>query len=374
MEQTKLFPYNSQGSVNFGTSVSISGDYAIVGAMDDDSAGPLAGSVYIFHRIATNTWDTGTKIISPDVQDGSGFGNSVSISGDYVVIGSYKEDVDSLEDCGAAYFFRRTGTNHWLFQTKVAAPYKHELAEFGNSVSISGDYAIVGSHKHFNWGPNQGMAFIFHRTEQDVWLYEATLDYSGPADNAMFGNSVSINGDYAIVGAHQRINGGAAYIFKREQVAGSWDEMYIWPSGLGEYDNFGSAVSISGDYAAVGNDQTHVDGTDAVYIYHRTDTNRWDDVTVIDFPGLDYAAFGRSVSISGDILIIGDRQDSSMGSYAGAVYIYRRIGINTWDSGTKITAFDAAFNDQFGESVSIDGLAVIVGAIRHESVGAAYVY
>ena len=96
----------------FGDSVAISGDYAIVGASGEDAGGNAAGAAYIFRRTGTNSWDAGVKIVAFDVQSSDTFGRSVAISGDYAVVGANGEDAGG-DAAGAAYIFHRTGTNSW---------------------------------------------------------------------------------------------------------------------------------------------------------------------------------------------------------------------------------------------------------------------
>jgi hypothetical protein len=97
--------------------VAISGDYAIVGAQFEDGGGTDAGAAYVFHRDPlTGAWDAGTKLVAPDAQAFDEFGFSVAISGDYAVVGARLEDGgagDPLSAAGAAYVFRRTGLNAW---------------------------------------------------------------------------------------------------------------------------------------------------------------------------------------------------------------------------------------------------------------------
>jgi hypothetical protein len=103
---------NDNFSYQFGNSVSISGDYAVVGATGEDGGlgdpFPYAGAAYIFHRTGTNTWDTGTKIVATDAQAIDYFGTSVSNSGDYAIVGTHLEDGgegDPMSNTGAAYLF-----------------------------------------------------------------------------------------------------------------------------------------------------------------------------------------------------------------------------------------------------------------------------
>jgi hypothetical protein len=92
LDVNKILATDPEAYDRFGESVSISGDYAIVGAYVEDAGGIDAGAAYIYHRTGTNTWDSGTKILAPDAEPGDYFGYSVSISGDHAIVGAYSED------------------------------------------------------------------------------------------------------------------------------------------------------------------------------------------------------------------------------------------------------------------------------------------
>ena len=158
---TKILAADGAENDYFGYSVAISGYYAIVGARFDDDNGSQSGSAYVFRRTGTNTWDSGTKILASDGAENDYFGISVAISGDYAIVGAYLDD-DNGSGSGSAYVFRRTGTNTntWDSGTKVLASDGAADDWFGYSVAISGDYAIVGAYRDDDNGSESGSAYI----------------------------------------------------------------------------------------------------------------------------------------------------------------------------------------------------------------------
>ena len=391
---TKLMDPDAENSDEFGWSVGIDGEYAVVGAWRSASLDPVsplhdAGAAYVFHKTAGIWNPSGTKLMAPDAQVGDRFGCAVSISGDYVIIGAMREDGgpgDPMESAGAVYIFHRTAGNTWDAGVKIGSPDQNAFGLFGSAVSISGDYAIVGHER-------ESRAYVFHRTGTNAWDSGAMLwTYDTEADD-YFGRSVAISGDYAIVGAYGEDGGaanllndaGAAYIFHRTGV-NSWDQVSkIMPHDGNAGDNFGYSVAISGDYAAVG--ANHKDnGTGAAYVFHRLDENFWDEGPKIFAPDAQEGdLFGWSIGITDKYVIVGayledcgwDTNDGE-----GAAYVYERIGTNTWDGGTKITIPQGDEGDNFGFSVAISGESTIIGAIGDDceevqevpSAGAAYLY
>ncbi len=195
----KLQANDGLASDYFGSSVAISGDYAIVGAFSDTVGGNQdKGSAYIF-QYSGSSWSQQAKLIPSDGMIDDHFGYSVSISGDYAIVGTGESDINWTNK-GSAYIFHRTG-NIWVQQVKLLADDGMEGDQFGNSVSISGDYAIVGAyHDDVERNLYQGSAYIFHRAG-DSWSLQAKLTASDGRRDDHFGYSVSISGDYAIVGA-----------------------------------------------------------------------------------------------------------------------------------------------------------------------------
>jgi len=158
--EAKITASDAQGDDNFGKTVAIDGDYAIVGAHLEDDGGSNAGAAYIYHRTDTNTWDAGVKIVAPDAEADDRFGTSVAIDGKYAVVGANNEDAGGA-DAGAAYVFYRTGTNTWDTGTKLQSSDIAAGDQFGLSVGISGLYAIVGANFEGEGGDGAGAAYIF---------------------------------------------------------------------------------------------------------------------------------------------------------------------------------------------------------------------
>jgi hypothetical protein len=279
-EVTKLTASDAADDDYFGWSVSISGDHAIVGAKSEDGAGTWRGAAYVFSRNqgGTDNWGEVTKLTASDTADNDWFGYSVSISGDYAIVGADSED-GAGTDRGAAYVFYRHqgGTDNWGEVTKLTASDAADYDNFGVSVSVSGDYAIVGADLEDGAGTARGAAYVFYRNHggTDNWGEVTKLTASDTADTDLFGRSVSISGDYAIVGAYGE-NGagadrGAAYVFYRNHGGtDNWGEVTkLTASDTANNDWFGFSVSISGDYAIVGAHYEDVAGTDrgAAYLY-----------------------------------------------------------------------------------------------------------
>jgi hypothetical protein len=378
VEQAKLVAEDGATGDEFGDSVSISGDYAIVGAFYDDDKGSDSGSAYILRWDGTS-WVQQQKLLASDGAIGDKFGHSVSISGDFAIVSSYYDDANAYNS-GSAYIFQRDGMS-WVQQQKLTASDGDAEDYFGLSVSINGNYAIVGAYGNDDAGSDSGSAYIF-KWNGSSWVQEQKLTASDGDDYDEFGIKVSINGDYAIVGARQDEDKGAlsgsAYIFKRDGT--SWIQQQKLTASDGDAeDRFGHSVSLSSNLAIVGADYDEENGihSGSAYIF-RWDGSAWvEQAKLLASDGAAGDDFGLSVSISGDLAIVGAWSNDDDGSDSGSAYVFKWDG-TSWVQQQKLTASDGDAEDRFGWSVSISGDLAIVGACQDDDngsgSGSAYVF
>jgi hypothetical protein len=267
-EAAKLTASDGDAGDYFGRSVFINGNYVIAGAYGDEDNGSNSGSAYIFRRDG-EYWSEQAKLTALDGSSGDWFGYSVSISGDYAIVGAYRNDSNG-SDSGSAYIFKRDGTN-WSEQAKLTASDGAADDYFGYSVSISGDYAIVGAYGDDDADDITGSAYIFRR-DGISWNEQAKLTASDGFGNDYFGQSVSISGNHAIVGAKGNDDygeeSGSAYIFKRDGAI--WSEQVKLTAADGAaYDSFGYSVSIGGSYILAGayGDDDNGNDSGSVYVF-----------------------------------------------------------------------------------------------------------
>jgi len=387
----------------FGRCVAISGNYAIVGAWQEDgtnnNTGIDSGAAYIF-ELSGGVWNQKQMLIASNFGAGDTFGSSVAISGNYAIVGAQYEDGSSnnIANCGAAYIFELSG-GVWN-QTAVlrASNIGGNVITFGNAVAISGNYAIVGATYEdgsSNNIVNCGAVYIFERTGA-VWSQTALIRASNLGESDGFGSSVAISGDYAIVGAPYEDgtdattdNCGAAYIIERS--GGIWSQTrLIRASNRGVSDQFGWSVAISGTYAIVsaifedGNSEQFTN-TGAAYIFERETNGDWNQTSILRANNADNNdQFGQSVAIDGNYAIVGsnweDGSNNNIGD-GGAAYIFERNNAGGWAQIKILRASNIAATHQFGFSVAISGNNAIVGAPWEDGVfnvipdgGAAYIY
>ncbi|MCH8153131.1 MAG: FG-GAP repeat protein, partial [Planctomycetes bacterium] len=389
----KLLAFDGAAGDGLGISVSISGDVAVVGAIGDDDNGADSGSAYIF-RFNGSAWVQEAKLTASDGAVLDQFGISVSISGDVAVVGADRDD-DNGADSGSAYVFVKP-PGGWVDMTQTAKLTASDGAVsdlLGFSVSISGEVAVVGALGDNDNGFNSGSAYVFVKPPGG-WVsmtQTAKLTASDGAAGDEFGISVSISGEVIVVGAYRDDDNGAdsgsAYVFQKP--VGGWVDMTqtatltAFDGAAG--DRFGGSVSISGEVLVVGArlDDDNGGSSGSAYVFVKppggwvgmTETAK---LTAADGAVNDF--FGGSVSISGEVAVVGALGDDDNGSFSGSAYVFEEP-VGGWADMTqtaKLTAADSAASDQFGVSVSISGELAVVGAWRDndngDASGSAYVY
>jgi hypothetical protein len=368
-EELEYFKPSSNGDA-LGHSVAISGNYAIVGAPSDDDGGSTSGSAYIY-KLSEGNWTQMVKLNASDADQYCQFGYSVAISGNYAIVGAYR-DSENAYYAGAAYIYKLSD-GEWTETDKIMADDGEEQDCFGVSVSISGSYAFVGAYIKNNF---TGAAYVFSVSDEGLGTQVAKLVPDDVAENDYVGYSVSISGNYAIVGIPHNDDTGSAYIY--ELSGGAWTEMIkLTASDAADYHCFGWSVFISGNYAIVGAYQDDDGGAQSgsAYIYELSD-GAWTEMeklTASDAASTD--RFGWSVSISGNYAIAGAYQDDDDADQSGSAYIYE-LSDGAWTQIAKLTGSRASSSASFGYSVSISSdYYSIIGAQGYSSYsGAVYIF
>ncbi len=366
--QAKITPGDGNQSDNFGNAVGISGDTIVVGAYMDDDKGSNSGSAYVFVRSNT-VWRQQAKLIAADGAASDSFGNSVGISGDAVVVGSWKDD-DKGTDSGSAYVYARSNAV-WSLQAKLVAADGAASDWFGCAVRIAGDTALVGAYQDDDKGSNSGSAYVFTRSGTN-WSAQAKLTAEDGVAADYFGISVGISEDTAVVGAKgDDVSKGSAYVFTRSGT--NWIEQAKLAAEDGlSGDEFGVSVGVSGDTAVAGawyNDDKASDAGSA-YVFARSGTNWTLQAKLVPADGAASDYFGYSVGISGDTVIAGAYKDDDYRVDSGSAYVYVRAG-EEWSRQAKLTAGDGAIYDKFGCSVGLSGDTAVVGAYWDDDAGSA---
>lgn len=438
-QQAYLKASNTESFDSFGYSVAVSGNTVVVGAYDEDSnatgvngddtnnSASSSGAAYVFVRNGS-TWTQQAYLKASNTGMFDNFGWSVAIAGDTIAVAAIGEDSSStgvnggqgdsgLTESGAVYVYVRSA-GVWSQQAYLKASNTDGSDAFGYSVSISGDTILVGApyedsnatgvngNQSNNSAPEAGSVYVFTRSGS-TWSQQAYIKASNSDSGDVFGWSVSLSGESALIGAinesssatgvggNQSNNSaaysGAAYVFVRNGT--TWaQQAYLKASNTGSFDQFGTSAFLSGNTAVVGspNESSNATGVNgnqsddsssssgAAYVFVRSGTV-WSQQAYLKASNTGtFDQFGTVVAISGDTIIVGSPSEScdatgingtqtnDFAPNAGAAYIFHRSG-STWTQQAYLKASNTDANDRFGTSVGISGDFVIVGSPYEDS-------
>lgn len=378
-ETAKLIAVDGDVDDYFGWPVSISENVLLIGASEDECIdGPRCGSAYVF-RWTGSDWIAEQKLVAPDGMAVDQFGHAVAVADDVIVVGAVSDD-DNGTQSGSAYMFRWDGSQ-WMFEQKILAADGAAGDAFGRSVSVTGDRAVVGAFADDDNGFASGSAYLF-RWDGTTWIEEAKLLASDGAALARFGQAVSMSNNVVVVGANlDDENGsgaGAAYVFRWDGT--SWtEEQKLLASDGAPVDVFGAKVAISDDTIIVGAELEDQSGFDAgaAYSYKWNGTQWLQEQKILATDGAPGDNFGRSLDISGNVLVIGAVHIEVEGTDSGAAYIFRWNGAS-WIQAEKLLPSDGYANDAFGGSVALGDDVIVVGAMTDDDngprSGSVYIY
>lgn len=198
-----------------------------------------------------------------------------------------------------------------------------------------------------------------------------------------FGSALAVDGDRAAVAASTDdtvgFDAGAVRTFHFASGVWTQDQLLI-PADVGDQDEFGFDVGLSGTTLVCGarfdddaDNASLLTNSGAVYVFDH-DGATWNETIKLLAPDPEPGdEFGRSVAIDGDRLAVGALYEDSAAPDAGAVYVFRRIG-GTWSFQAKLTATNAASGDSFGIDLALSGGTLVVGAIGRSTGGTILVY
>jgi hypothetical protein len=352
-------PANGDG---FGASVAISGNIVVVGAPNDDAGASDAGAAYIYNATTGNLLFTLAKS-TPKINDL--FGYSVAVSGNTVVVGAYWDSASAYH-CGAAYIFNAT-TGKLVSTLTKPLPAANDL--FGCSVSVSSDIVVVGARADDTGATNAGAVYIFNASTGG---FLRTLANPTPAANDAFGISVAVSGNNVVVGASGDASTGTAYLFNAS--TGGLLRTLANPTPTAN-DYFGNAVAVSDNNVVVAAYMDDIDANDVGTAYIFSASTGGLLHTLANPAPAAGDNFGNFVAVSGSTVAVGAAFDTAGANGSGSAYLF---GATSGDILHTLNNPTPSINDLFGYATAISGNIVVVGASNEDKgandAGAAYIF
>lgn len=295
-----------------GWSVGVSGDYIVAGTYEHKA--------FLFKKEENGSVTRLAKLTADENVTGSYYGSSIAISGDYIVVGANAMDLnDTVKDTGAAFLFKIVSDTNVTQIAKLQSDDIEADDRFGLSVSIDGKRIVVGT---YDSDEDNGTAYLFRIETNETVTQTARIRANDSEAGDKFGEAVHVKGDYVVVGVpRDRVNGvatGSAYLFK-----------------IGAGDTVTQTAKMIADDAAA---------------------NAW---------------FGGAVAMEGDYIVVGAPNDTNR---TGALYLFKKSGIDTASQLVKIVPEDAVKDDSFGAAAAMDGGYILGGRFASGTLGAAYIF
>jgi len=278
VEVSQLTASDAQGGDQFGTSVAVSGNRLIVGAVGKSTTTYHAGKVYVYEwNSGTSTYDEVTTVLASTAATNTWFGTSVALSSDSsrLVVGAYGDGTGGLE-AGKVYVYNWNSiTSTYDEVTTVLASTAAAKDWFGGSVALSGDgiRLVVGAPLEDSVGLDAGKVYVYNwNSTTSTYDEVAQLTASDTQVNDQFGSSLAISSDKLVVGAQYEdtpvVNAGKVYVYTWNAATSVYDEVTtITASNAVANDYFGSAVAISGNRLVVGASGEDTGGLQAGKVY-----------------------------------------------------------------------------------------------------------
>ena len=376
-------------------------------------------------KVNAQDFELQSKIIASERTSWDYFSNynSVSIDGDYAVVGASGFDAVGYTDCGAALVYKwNKSICTWeeisiiYAESAIGVSDKHDFDNFGSAVSISGNKIAISAVNYDVDTLNSGMVYIYSIEPLDVIEFQERIeplnnDLTADVDpSSLFGRSLELNGIQLIIGkqnenhnesgADYKESAGAAYIYQYDGSSYVFEQKIVNPD-RDDYDHFGYSVSIFGNYLAVGapdedEDESYANtfsSAGSAYVYQKI-AGVWTFIQklVIPFPHRKTIdKFGYDIEITQSHIIVSAPDEdhdanetiASDSTNSGSVYIYKYDG-PLYSLEQKIVASDRHSHDRFGRSIDMSGNKIIVGAdfsdldedglFPMDNTGAAYIY
>lgn len=248
---------------------------------------------------------------------------------------------------------------------------------FGASLAVDGDVAVIGDTSAYE---SIGAAYVF-RHDGSTWAFEAELACPAPTENSVFG-IVAVSGDVVIVGDYgaetPEFNQGAAYVYRYDAGTQDWSLEASLTASDGDYgDRLGYSVAVHGDLAVAGapwDENGDIKWSGAAYVYRFVNGAWKSEARLAPTAPAQEDHFGASVSVLSDVVLVGAVARDTAAPDAGAAFVFRHDG-EEWALEAELTPFDASGGELSGYSVALAENVALAGAPGEATWnGAAYLF
>ena len=366
-EVQRVMASDATVDANFGVSLDLSGDRAVVGAVRDVPE----GSAYVFERIS-GVWVETAKLTASDPGQDERFGAAVAIDGDWIAIGDFFDNGHAMQ-AGAVYLFHYSGGT-WVEDVKLTPADLAAVDEFGWELDLDGGRLVASAAGVDGASATQGALYVFE-LEGTHWVQKARIDDPGAGADDVFGSSVAVSGDRILAGARgsdlAAKDAGTAYVFVLQ--GGSWVlEATLDAPDAEVMAQFGEDVALQGSRALVGAYLHGLNDPGAAYVFEYDGTGWGPGTRLMPSAPADHSSFGHGLAIAGDLVFVAAPYKSF--GHAGEVYAFGLDG-SEWRELNRLRPQMANVSDSFGVDMATSGDDLLIGAYEtSDGRGAAHFF
>ena len=367
---------NRKSSAQWGSDITINGDFAFVSAYTEKIDNESSGALYVLKKDANGDWVEHQRLQSSIPKKWAEYGFSISSDGDYLAVG----EPESHTKAGRVFIYKLESSGLWqLHQTLLPDGAIKKLSFLGYQVAMEGNTLVIGSPKNSDYDSDGNRekainnCLIYELDSSGQFVFKQKIFSDTPDTKGHFGAALDFKDGKIIVGAYDKKTlyhlAGGAYVYSKD-VTDTWVlEGTLLPNDLVAQDNFGTAVSISGDYAIVSsiwhtrdeNGQNNLYGSGASYLF-KYENNQWSQIQkLVPSNRAHTDFFGKSLDINNDVAVIGsvDRNET------GAAFVFKLNDAGLLEETDYISPSELEDNDHFSYSVAVTDDQIFIGAIKH---------
>ncbi len=342
----------AQAQKGFGDAVLISGDHILVGEPDNLYR---PGAAYVFHK-SDGEWMQEAVLTATNAEMNDGFGGSLAIEGDLLVVGSSGTDGEA----GSAHVFHRMDDD-WTHQAILTAEDVGADDAFGVAVGLSDGAVFVGAPAADS---SAGAAYVFERDADGMWMQAARLQGSEVDAGGRFGTAIAAADGRAFVGAHGGNNAaGGVYLFERDATSGEWTESQLLKGRISEEgDRYGASLDLMDDKLLVGIPR-FANRAGAAIMYRRDEeSNGWESATLfLPFAASNPPAFATGIAMAGDEIWSGAPYAANA---HGNIYRFKKGDDGAYGKSVILDLPDLKRGDLFGSALDVSGNLAVAGLSR----------
>lgn len=359
----------------FGNSVAVSGKYVVVAARYDDDGASDAGSVYIYDLTSLTPTTPIVTLNNPTPDADDNFGAAIAVSGQNVVVGAGNDDTVDI-DAGSAYVYSLASMTPTTPIVTFDNPASAGGDFFGWSVAISGDTVVVGATQDYVGSLSAGSAYVYNLSSLNPTTPIVTLNNPTPASDDRFGNAVAVSSNTIVVGAYLDDTGatdaGSAYVYDLSSPTPTTPFVTLKNPTPSSFDNFGISVTASGNTVIIGagGDDTGATNAGSAYVYKLSSPSPTIPIATLKNPApAQFLFFGNSVAVSSNFVVVGAPESPSLVRSGGSAYVFDLDSPTSATPSATLKNDTPAASDTFGSAVAMAGNTLVVGVRGDNSSG-----